>query len=117
MSHLEQEALALVRDRWKIITEQWDALRREQPALDDLIAVVNMDQRACAIMPRRQFNQQFNPPSGFEHLKRPAGDVDPPKPRESVMWVLALAREDYASFRVSRHQRVAIVGGSWEEGV
>lgn len=101
---LQDQALAIVRDGWDTLTAQWDDLRQKHPELDDLVAVVQVQQKGCAIMPRRRFLKQFNPPSGFEYLKRPAGDVDPPKPRASVMWVLALGPEDHTCFRISREQ-------------
>ena len=61
----EQQAIRLLRDQWKRVTQQWDELREEHPAEDDLIAVVNTGEKTCMIMPRRQFMKQFNPPSGF----------------------------------------------------
>lgn len=104
-SFTEQTALSLVRDRWNKISDQWDSLRCDHPAENDLILVVRIADEACALIPRKTFLEGFNPPTAFDHLRKPAGDVHPSRPRESVMWVLAIGEgDDYASFRVSRHQ-------------
>lgn len=101
----EETALDLVRGKWNRISDQWDALRRDHPGENDLILVIRIADESCALMPRRTFLEGFNPPTAFDHLRKPAGDVHPARPREGVMWVLAIGEtDDYASFRVSRHQ-------------
>lgn len=105
----EETAFNLVRDSWIKITEQWDELRKEHPEEDDLIAVVQVEARGCALMPRKTFLKQFKPPSGFEHLLRPAGELDPPRPRHWVLWILCLGPHGkHSTIRVSRDQALQV---------
>lgn len=109
MATFNQLAFNVVRDGWPKLVENWDEVRRADPGQDDLIAVVQVEQRGCALMPRRAFMKQFRPPSGFEHLMRPAGDMDPPRPRARVMWVLCLgADHQHFTMRVSRDDMLSV---------
>jgi len=109
MQEFESRALECLRRGWLVLTQQWDEMRRDHPEQDDLITVLTVHNGECALMARKKFLQQFRPPSGFEHLLRPAGELDPPRRRDTVMWVLCLGENGrHITLRIARNQALAV---------